>query len=157
MASDTYITSITTTPDENGCDIQSSDNLNPIPLCDCYESGAAPGCHFQFITADDFTKLVPGGASAVEKGKPDEEDNFCEGFQNEKQCGKKSAGACVWKEDECVPKGGLGMTVGIPTANEAVVGADAVGQQSNSGNGMTDMPLASAVMMLLSLYYALKW
>ena len=65
MAFDTVITSITT-PDENGCDIQSSDNLNPIPLCDCYESGAAPGCHFQFITANDFTKLVnaPGFAKA---------------------------------------------------------------------------------------------
>ena len=30
-------------------------------------------------------------------------------------------------------------------------------EQSNSGNGMIDMPLASAAMMLLPLYYALKW
>ena len=61
--------------------------------------------------------------------------------------------------DEAQPP--LGVAVGggahYPFANEAVVGAEAIGQQSNSGNGMTDMPLASAVMMLLSLYYALKW
>ena len=41
-------------------------------------------------------------------------------------------------------------------ATEAVVGAGAV-EQSNSGNGLDDMPLASAAMVLLSLYYALKW
>ena len=116
--------------------------------------------YLTFITADDFTKLVnapgfakAGGASAVEKGKPDEEDNFCEGFKNEEQCGKKSGGACVWKEDGCVPNGGLGFIV---PANEDVVGAKAM-EQSNSGNGMTDLPLASTAMMLLSLYYALKW
>ena len=52
-------------------------------------------------------------------------------------------------------KGGLGSAANLK-ANEAVVGAEAIGQQSNSGNGMANMPLASAAMMLLSLYYALK-
>ena len=131
-----------------------------VPVCDCFESTVAPGCYLQLITANAFTKLVnaPGFAKAgfamdVEKGKPDEEDHFCEGFKNEKQCGKKSGGACVWKEDGCVPNGGLGFIV---PANEDVVGAKAM-EQSNSGNGMTDLPLASTAMMLLSLYYALKW
>ena len=151
MPFDTFIAPSITTPDENGCEILGE----AAPLCDCYESSAAPGCHFQFITANDFTKLVPGGASAVEKGKPDEEENICEGFNNKNKCVKKSDGACVWKEDGCVPNGGLlGDNI---QANEAVVGAEAIGQQSNSGNGMTDMPLASAAMVLLSLYYALKW
>lgn len=48
------------------------------------------------------------------------------------------------------------MTPPAPANNEAVAGADVI-EQSNSGNGMTDLPLASTAMMLLSLYYALKW
>ena len=151
MAVLTVLKSITA-PDENGCDILSS--LDEA-ACDCSESTSAPGCHFKSITANDFTKLVnaPGFAMDVDGGKPDDEDNFCEGFKNEKQCGKKSGGACVWKED-----GGCVDNVGffLPLANEAVVGAKAM-EQSNSGNGMTDLPLASTAMMLLSLYYALKW
>ena len=64
----------------------------------------------------------------------------------------------MWtKGGVCVGNGGFGALRPIPLANnEAVVGAKAI-EQSNSGNGMTDMPLASAAMMLLSLYYALKW
>ena len=93
----------------------------------------------------------------VDGGKPDDEDNFCGGFNNKNKCYKKSDGACVWK-DGCVPNGGLlGGFYDILRANEDMVGAEAIGQQSNSGNDMTDMPLASAAMMLLSLYYAFKW
>ena len=117
-------------------------------------------------TADDFTKLVnaPGAAKVIDGGKPDDEDNFCGGFKKEKQCDRNGGDACVWK-DGCVPNGGRGGALiigGLGThslleANEAVVGAEAIGQQSDSGNGMTNMPLASAAMMLPSLYYALKW
>jgi len=154
------ITAFITAPDENGCDVYSSFNLGePAPICGCFESDAAPGCYFQFITADDFTKFVdaPGFSKADDGGKPEEEDDFCGGFKNAKQCEKKGGSGCFWGEDGCVVKGGLG---GLPSpgfaATETVVGAGAV-EQSNSGNGNDDMPLASAAMVLLSLYYALKW
>ena len=63
----------------------------------------------------------------------------------------------MWTEGGvCVGNGGLGAVWDPIQANEDVVGAEAI-EQSNSGNGMADMPLASAAMMLLSLYYALKW
>ena len=157
------ITAFITAPDENGCDVYSSFNLGePAPICGCFESDAAPGCYFQFITADDFTKFVdaPGFSKADDGGKPEEEDDFCGGFKNEKQCEKKGGDGCLWGEDGCVVKGGLGgfRLITFFQATEAVVGAGAV-EQSNSGNGLDDMPLASAAaaMMLLSLYYALKW
>ena len=164
------ITAFITAPDENGCDVYSSYNLGePAPICGCFESDAAPGCYFQFITADDFTKFVdaPGFSKADDGGKPEEEDDFCGGFKNEKQCEKKGGDGCLWGEDGCVVKGGLGIIPQVGgvmivnpfnavAATETVVGAGAV-EQSNLGNGLDDMPLASAAMMLLSLYYALKW
>ena len=55
-----------------------------------------------------------------------------------------------------VVNGGLGVAIVPVAATEAVVGAEAI-EQSNSGNGFDDMQMASAAMMLLSLYYALKW
>ena len=87
------------------------------------------------------------------------QDDFCGGFKNAKQCEKKGGLGCFWGEDGCVVKGGFGTTPPLPlAATEAVVGAGAGAiEQSNSGNGLDDMPLASAAMMLLSLYYALKW
>jgi hypothetical protein len=145
-------------PDSNGCTVYRDEEFTE-PRCECRESGSYPGCYVTSITADDFTKLVnaPGAAKVIDGGKPDDKDNFCGGFKKEKQCDKKGGDACVWTEGgECVEKGGFGAEYPY-TANEAVVGAEVIGQQSNSGNGMTDMPLASAAIMLLSLYYALKW
>ena len=153
------ITAFITAPDENGCDVLSSFNLGePAPNCGCFESDAAPGCYFQYITADDFTKFVdaPGFSKVDDGGKPEEEDDFCGGFKNAKQCEKKGGDGCFWGEDGCVVNGGFGILIPMVGATEAVVGAGAI-EQSNSGNGLDDMPLASAAMMLLSLYYALKW
>ena len=79
------ITAFITAPDGNGCDVYSSFNLGePAPICGCFESDAAPGCYFQFITADEFTKFVdaPGFSKADDGGKPEEEDDFCGGFKN---------------------------------------------------------------------------
>ena len=145
------ITVFITAPDENGCDVSSSFNgRDPAPICGCFASNAAPGCYFQLNTANDFTELVnaPGFG-------PDEEDDFCGSFKNAKQCEKKGGDGCLWGEDGCVVKGGLAIS-GLASSHEAVVGAGSL-EQSNSGNGLYDMPLASAAMMLLSLFYALKW
>ena len=88
------VTNYVTAPDENGCEILSSYNDgDTVPFCGCFESTDVPGCYFQFIPASGFTKLVPVGASAVDKGKPDDEDNFCEG-----KVEKKCRGKCVWTE-----------------------------------------------------------